>query len=235
MATSTVDISAINRTDPRYQEAYRQRRDELQGFSDDALLAAKEHDYAKYRNLCHDSDLSETYRVLLKARADACDDALAEAAYGRPVVFIRSGQTNDEPESIIPTPPDWPQPPKSEAYYGLAGEIVDALEPATEADPVALLITLLTVVGNIVGVDPHWEVSGTRHSLRINPVFVGPTSKARKGTSWGTMKALLSIAAPEWLAACVKSGLSSGEGLIWAVRDEIRKTEAVREKGRIVE
>ena len=34
-----------------------------------------------------------------------------------------------------------------------------------------------------------------------------------------------------WRHSCIQSGLSSGEGLIWAVRDAIFKTERVKEKG----
>lgn len=30
----------------------------------------------------------------------------------------------------------WPAPPRAEAYHGLAGDIVRAVAPATEADPV---------------------------------------------------------------------------------------------------
>ena len=45
----------------------------------------------------------------------------------------------------------FPAPAKEEAFHGVAGEIVRALEPQTEADPVALLIHLLTEVGSIIG------------------------------------------------------------------------------------
>jgi hypothetical protein len=37
-----------------------------------------------------------------------------------------------------------------------------------------------------------------------------------------------------WAAERVKSGASSGEGLIWHVRDPIEKTEAIKEKQRII-
>ncbi len=68
--------------------------------------------------------------------------ARASRSYGR----TEPGEDDpDDPGPTIPSPPPWPDPLRSEAYYGLAGEIVDALEPATEADPVGLLITLLTV------------------------------------------------------------------------------------------
>lgn len=143
-----------------------------------------------------------------------------------------------EPDAgdVIPgtSEPAWPEPPDPAAYYGLAGEIVRALDPTTEADPVALLASLLAAVGNIVGPGPHWRVSGRRHSLRIYPIMVGPTAKGRKGTAWGSLRPVLEVAAPEWLARNVATGLSSGEGLIWAVRDPIVKTEPVKERGQVV-
>ena len=37
----------------------------------------------------------------------------------------------------------WPASPDEAAYHGLAGDIVRELLPHTEADPVALLATLL--------------------------------------------------------------------------------------------
>jgi hypothetical protein len=43
----------------------------------------------------------------------------------------------------------------------------------------------------------------------------------------------MSHADDQWRRTCVASGLSSGEGLIWAVRDAIEKQEPVKEKGRI--
>lgn len=44
----------------------------------------------------------------------------------------------------------------------------------------------------------------------------------------------LARAVPEWLGNRVRSGLSSGEGLIWAVRDPIERSEPIKEKGRVV-
>jgi len=40
---------------------------------------------------------------------------------------------------ILPAPEGWPEPPAPDAYYGLAGDIVGAIAPHTEADPVAAL------------------------------------------------------------------------------------------------
>ncbi len=64
-------------------------------------------------------------------------------------------------------------------------------------------------------------------------VLVGKTSKARKGTSWGRVNQLLEEAEAQWAAERVQTGLSSGEGLIWAVRDPIMKRERIKEKGSV--
>jgi hypothetical protein len=87
------------------------------------------------------------------------------------------------------TPP-WPTLPQ-EARQGLAGRIVQTIEPYTEADPVALLIHVLVGFGNIVGTGPHFKVEYTRHPARLFAVLVGESSKARKGQSWSTPKHLL--------------------------------------------
>ena len=162
----------------------------------------------------------------------------APAAAEPAIIFPSDNDAHEPaaPPAAPPAQPDWsvwPGPIDRAAYYGLAGEIVDAIAPETEADPVALLVTFLAGVGNIVGRNPGWVVSGSRHGLRINPVFVGETAKARKGTSLAAIRAVLSVAAPEWAASRISSGMSSGEGLVWAVRDPITKIEPIKDKGHI--
>ena len=126
----------------------------------------------------------------------------------------------------------WPAPIGEAAYYGLAGEIVRTIEAQTEADPVALLIHVLIGVGNLVGHGPHFRVGGTRHHTNENAICVGKTSSSRKGTAKSDTFNLLREADPAWADNNVMAGLSSGEGLIWAVRDKIEKQEPVRDKGR---
>ncbi len=131
-------------------------------------------------------------------------------------------------------PPEEPWPTLApEAYHGLAGDIVKTIEPYSEADPVAVLIHVLTAFGNIVGAKPYFRVEFTRHYLRFYVVVVGETAKARKGTSWSAARHLFRQVDPEWGKTRVTSGLSSGEGLIYAVRDPIEESKAVREKGRV--
>jgi hypothetical protein len=128
----------------------------------------------------------------------------------------------------------WPEDPDSAAYYGLAGEFVRALEPHTEASPVALLIQLLVGFGNLVGRSAFFRVEADHHYTNENAVVVGASAKSRKGTSEGWVRRVLSACDPEWNKDHIASGLSSGEGLIWAVRDPIWKQEPIREKKRVI-
>jgi hypothetical protein len=106
-----------------------------------------------------------------------------------------------------------------DAFHGIVGETVRAIEPYTEADPAALLVQYLVTFGNIVGPGPHFIADGSRHGLNLFAVLVGATSKARKGTSWGHIHTLAKSVDNEWSENCIQTGLSSGEGLIYAVRD----------------
>ena len=108
-----------------------------------------------------------------------------------------------------------------DARFGLAGDIVHTIEPHSEADPAALLIQTLTTVGNLIGPELHCAVEATRHALILSPVLVGETSKGRKGTSWGHVERLCARVDPEWAEERITSGLSSAEGLINEVRDEV--------------
>jgi len=138
------------------------------------------------------------------------------------------GLTSSKPLSPTPTPPpDWPEPPAEEAFYGLAGRIVRAMEPHTEADPVAMLVQLSLMFGNAVGRGPHWAVGGDRHYTNEFAVLVGPTGGGRKGTSAGMVRLAFEGVEDEWLKGRNAGGVSSGEGMLWAVRDPITTREKV--------
>src|SRR5262245_59152724 len=129
----------------------------------------------------------------------------------------------------------WPEPLGKAAYYGLAGEIVWAIDPHTEADPVAVLGQTLTAFGSVIGRSAHFVAEADQHFTNSNIVLVGNTSKGRKGTSYGQVRRLMAAVDPDWASRCIAGGMSSGEGLIWAVRDQIEKHEPVREKGRVIQ
>src|SRR6185312_11937162 len=46
--------------------------------------------------------------------------------------------------------PNWPKPIEREAFHGVAGELVQLIEPHSEADPAALLIQFLAGFGNLI-------------------------------------------------------------------------------------
>src|SRR5262249_10519481 len=78
-----------------------------------------------------------------------------------------------------------------EAYYGLAGRIVRAIEPHSEADPVAILMNVLLAIANAVGRGPHALVEKTQHTCGEFAVWSARQRKAGRAshgrcpaTSW---------------------------------------------------
>ena len=126
----------------------------------------------------------------------------------------------------------WPEPLDRAAFHGPAGLFVKIVEPHTEADPAALLVQFLIAAGNIMGRKAYRIADGARHYSNLNAVLVGDTSHGRKGSAWAQVRRAVGLLDSDWMENHVASGLSSGEGLIWAVRDPIERREAIKEKGR---
>jgi hypothetical protein len=121
------------------------------------------------------------------------------------------------------------------ALHGIAGKVVETLDPHTEADPVAVLLTFLAAAGNIVGLGPHAIADANPHPARLNVVLVGQTSRARKGTAWAQIRNLLAQVDPSWTTGCVLPGIASGEALIAEVRDGTSDEDlGVADKRRLV-
>jgi len=138
-----------------------------------------------------------------------------------------SEEHESKPQSI-----SWPNPPDEAAFHGLGGDVVRLITPHSEADRVALLVQFLAAFGNIIGRKPHFVAEAAYHALNLFLVLVGVTSKARKGSSWAQIMRPYSAVEEVWARDRLQSGLSSGEGLIWAVRDPITKNEPIMEKGK---
>jgi hypothetical protein len=147
---------------------------------------------------------------------------LAEAtASGKTVVTMPSEARPNFEVQRGPRLGDSPPPFAPEAFHGIAGEFVDLVEPNTEACNEALLIQFLTVYGYIVGRGPHYIADGGRHTGSLFAVVVGDTSKARKGTSWNHVRRVFEEVDPDFMASNRASGLSSGKGLIYRIRDAL--------------
>jgi len=168
-------------------------------------------------------------RDLIDAAAAALDDAysqsytaehLLERAAQR-LARIAPGEAAEDDLGLTP----WPEPPDPQAFHGLAGEVVGLIEPHTEADPAAILGQFLVAVGSLIGRNAHFRVNATCHYTNLFMVIVGNSAHARKGTSWDVVSWLLKAVDPDWHKDRIKSGLASGEGLIWQVRDPITRRE----------
>jgi hypothetical protein len=133
---------------------------------------------------------------------------------------LRDQPHDDQPASseLLVAPAGWPAPPERAVYHELPGEIVNTIAPHTEADPVAILTQLLVAFGAAVGRGAYFQVEATRHHGNQFMCLVGDSSRSRKGSSWDHVRRLI-IAADPSLEPRVLTGLSSGEGVIWAVRD----------------
>lgn len=110
-----------------------------------------------------------------------------------------------------------PLEPDPKAFYGRAGWIIEQLRSHTEADPMALLVDLITSFGAAVGPGPYIRIDGANHYPRVYTVVVGATSRSRKGTSRGVIREVMRAADRRFGADCEISGLSTGEGLIEAL------------------
>lgn len=142
-----------------------------------------------------------------------------------------SREEEDDASSFHP----WPDAPDPAVWHGVAGQLVRAIEPFTEADPMAILGQILVSVGNLVGRTPHWRYERTKHGLNLFLCVVGATSEARKGSSWNHVLDLMNQVDGEWVSRRILSGLSTGEGLIHQVRDPVFKTIHDPDTGAVVE
>jgi hypothetical protein len=131
---------------------------------------------------------------------------------------------------MLPVPSGWPEPPEPAAYHGLAGEIVGAIAPHTEADPVTVLFQLLVACGALIGRGAWFEVERTRHYPAEFVVLVAESSRARRGSAYAHVERLLGEIDPGF-SLRVENGLSSGEGLVWALRDPDGKDAGAPDPG----
>jgi hypothetical protein len=159
---------------------------------------------------------------------------------GDDVILPDDSETAAPPTSADPVPDatdrrvtTWPDSPDPIVYRTWLGAYAKAVEPHSEADPTAILVQTLALFGNAIGPTPHFCVGADIHKLKVNVVIVGPTSSGRKGMSGAEALRPLALADPDWANSRIQTGLSSGEGLIWAVRDPIQRTCPTKDKGHV--
>ncbi len=136
-------------------------------------------------------------------------------------------------DTTLAPPAGWPTPPAPAVYHERLGEIVTTIAPHTEADPVAILTQLLVAFGAAAGRGAWFTVEATRHHPNEFMLLVGDSSKARKGSSWDHVRQLIAQVDPQ-VERRILTGLSSGEGLIWAVRDPTAQDPGITDQRLLV-
>jgi hypothetical protein len=165
--------------------------------------------------------LSE-FRKAVNATAETYEIILPSTAISTPTA------RNKWPSSILGT----------EAIHGPIGQYVTEVAPLTEADPAAILMQALVMFGNRLGRSVKYYVGSSIHHANEFLLVVGSTSRGKKGMSRDMAEVLFHNTAPvseivmeaddgieatgclsDPLICYSRKGLSTGQGLIHAVRD----------------
>jgi hypothetical protein len=131
-----------------------------------------------------------------------------------------TGNSNTRNQKGSLPQPEWPQL-HADALHGLIGRLVMAVLPHTESDAANLLLHLLVMIGNAMGRGPYYLNTATRHYTNLFGLVVGKTSSSCKGTGADIGVNILRQADADWVFNCLGGGISSGEGIIDAVRDPV--------------
>jgi len=175
------------------------------------------------RNSLSDEEIAERLCIFTD-NADVWQPISADDASGTDAESI----SDFEETEIKPFPV-----PGAKCFHGLAGEYVRMIGPQTEADSAALLVQFLTYFGNIIGRSAYYQVEADRHFTNIFCVLVGDTASGRKGTSFGRVREIFKGEDEAHEKDCVVSGLASGEGLLYQIRDAVWEEKTDKKTQRI--
>lgn len=156
--------------------------------------------------------------ALAATNAERCDPPLEEREV-RAIAQSVARYEASAPVADVSEDVDWddnvPWPKLNDAaLHGLAGDIVRAALPETEADSAAMLFSVLAAAGNAAGPGRRIEIADDRHPARLFVAIVGDTATGRKGTSWAAVRPFFRAGCAEWLASAPRNGFGSGEAII---------------------
>lgn len=118
--------------------------------------------------------------------------------------------------------------------HGPLATLVQKVDPYTEANPIAVYMQMLAIMGNYFGRIAGSHVSGDKHYPNIFLLIVGNSSVSRKGTSLGVATAILKQVIPNHITSNLKSGASSGEGIAFHLRDPVWENKTKKREGRLI-
>lgn len=137
-----------------------------------------------------------------------------------------------QPEEENKDPESWPVLAEEAIYGDLINAFLPAASEHSEADPAAVLMTFLARFSAEVGNVPFMYVGDGKHHVNLLTAISGTTGGGRKGTSATPVKRLFKIGSTDYIPATVTPGpLSSGEGIIFAVRDPVMKWKTDKKSG----
>ena len=145
----------------------------------------------------------------------------------RPYYFRHDAecQRNDDPEQ-------WPVFSLDSIGNVFLREFIDAACPHSEADAAAILLTFFTRLSAEVGRSPFMAIGDGQNHCNLLTIICGTTAGGLKGTSYKPVRRLFDICHPGYIgAASPDVSLSSGEGIVFAVRDA---SEKLNKKGEMV-
>jgi hypothetical protein len=135
-----------------------------------------------------------------------------------------STSKNNSPISeLTPGVVPWPKPINETGRYGIAGEFLNLVEPHTEADPNALLLTFLTYAGNLMGRNFFVHAGADQHFGNLYTCLIGNTGYGRKGSSMAAVEKFYSKGSPPRLGKRLW-GISTGEAVVYEVHDDIYRS-----------
>ena len=113
-----------------------------------------------------------------------------------------------------------PAPINEFPMHGLMGDIVEAIHPHTESSKEAILFSAIPSISCILGRERYALTSGAKQAPNEFTVLTGLTGSGRKGSALPHLTSLISMVEdPLWMKTNIKSGVSSGEGLITPIQD----------------
>jgi Bifunctional DNA primase/polymerase, N-terminal/Protein of unknown function (DUF3987) len=190
------------------------RQDRFGGLDDDTIA-----------NVVNDGEqINSAKKLVVENESVSIGDELIRS----PSLFATPTQESNVGDDISSIQPPTLSPPSVEAseslhpdaYHGLAGDFVRQVANETEADQAGVLLSFLCAFGNAVGSRPHYAMNAGVHYANLFVSLVGDTASA-KGQAFSVVKRLFETADRAWESEAIAYGLSSGEGLVDRVKDDV--------------
>jgi hypothetical protein len=152
---------------------------------------------------------TEIHRLNRERCSPPKDDAEVDAI----LKWVEHNISDDPPPELLASSETvWPEPMAQAAYHGVLGQLVRAVADSTEADPAALLGSMLAIFGALCG-NGRAMHQGAWQAPHLYVVLVGDSSSGRKGTALSVVRDIFHLVDPDH-GKLIVAGLGSGEGLV---------------------